>query len=45
MTEGDVARTIQQRATVPPERRFAGWDGYEKLGALDEVLTQITATA
>jgi myo-inositol 2-dehydrogenase / D-chiro-inositol 1-dehydrogenase len=37
MTDADVARTIAERATVPRERRFSGWDAYAKLCALAEV--------
>jgi myo-inositol 2-dehydrogenase / D-chiro-inositol 1-dehydrogenase len=37
MAEADVAKAIAERATVPPERRFAGWDACERLCALGEV--------
>jgi myo-inositol 2-dehydrogenase / D-chiro-inositol 1-dehydrogenase len=33
----DIGRMLAERARVAPERRFSGWDAYEKVCALDEV--------
>jgi predicted dehydrogenase len=37
VSEAEAGRIVAERATVPPERQFAGWDACEKLCALAEV--------
>jgi myo-inositol 2-dehydrogenase / D-chiro-inositol 1-dehydrogenase len=37
LSKDDVGRMVTERANVPAERRFSGWDAYEKVCALDDV--------